>query len=119
MGEAVDVRVLDRLQESVGGDAGIVRSVIERYLLELDGRLDALRAASTDSGQLVRAAHALASPSATLGVRGVADPCLELERLGERGGGDADEVARLTACVEDAARQAMAQLRAWSAGRAA
>ncbi|MFM7535333.1 MAG: Hpt domain-containing protein [Acidimicrobiales bacterium] len=84
-GAVLDRTVLDRLLASVGGDLTILRPVIERYLAELDGRVQAVRTAA-GPGHLARAAHALASPSATLGVQQVARLCRRIEELGGTGG---------------------------------
>ncbi len=84
-GMLIDHVVLDRLYEGVGRDLGVIEQVIERYLSELEGRIDGLRSARREPMQLSRAAHALASPSVTLGVRVIAEPCLSLERSLEEG----------------------------------
>ncbi len=107
----LDRTVLDRLLASVGGDLTILRPVIERYLAELDGRVQAVRSA-TGPGPLARAAHALASPSATLGVQQVAQLCRRIEELG------ADEPGTLDA-LDAAVRAAPGALQDWLAHVAA
>jgi two-component system sensor histidine kinase/response regulator len=111
---AVDTSVLERLCGAVG-DTAVVRAVVDRYLVELPGRLAAVREAA-NGAQLARAAHALASPSATIGARAVADVCRALEELGESGrddaAGRADGITRLETVTTDA----VYALQAWSAG---
>jgi HPt (histidine-containing phosphotransfer) domain-containing protein len=113
---AVDTTVLERLCAAVG-DTAVVRAVVDRFLAELPGRVAAVREAA-NGAQLARAAHALASPSATIGARVVADVCRALETLGESGrddaAGRAHGITRLEAVTADAVRA----LRAWSAGQA-
>ena len=110
-GAVLDRTVLDRLLASVGGDLGILQAVIERYLAELDGRLQAVRGAA-GPGHLARAAHALASPSATLGVQQVAQLCRRIEELGGAGGGD---VHAAVEALEAAARAVPVALQDWLA----
>jgi HPt (histidine-containing phosphotransfer) domain-containing protein len=81
--EALDRHVLARLVEDLGGDGDTVRSLFDMYLQQLPGRLDAV-AAAVSTGErdgIAFSAHALRSPSATLGLRAVAEASAELEAL--------------------------------------
>lgn len=113
MSSAVDHRVLDQLHVALGGDTSVLRRVIDSYFVGLPARLQALRDAGTDLGLLSRAAHGLASPSATLGVRALADPCLALERALDEGKPTPEFIKAHLVTVEAAIEPATAALRAW------
>jgi HPt (histidine-containing phosphotransfer) domain-containing protein len=113
MSSAVDNRVLDQLHVALGGDTSVLRRVIDSYFAGLPARLDALRVAGTDLGLLGRAAHGLASPSATLGVRAIAEPCLALERALDEGKPTTEFITTHLAAVEAAIEPASAALRGW------
>ena len=113
MSSAVDNRVLDQLHVALGGDTAVLRRVIDSYFAGLPARLEALRGAGTDLGLLSRAAHGLASPSATLGVRAVAEPCLALERALDEGQPSTEFITEHLAAIEAAIDPASAGLRTW------
>jgi HPt (histidine-containing phosphotransfer) domain-containing protein len=115
MSPAVDHRVLDQLHVALGGDTDVLRRVIDSYFLGLPARLDALREAGADLGRLCRAAHGLASPSATLGVRAIADPCLALERALDEGKPSSTFIAEHLESIEKAIEPASLALRGWLA----
>lgn len=119
MSAAVDHRVLDQLHVALGGDTAVLRRVIDSYFSGLPGRLQALHGAGTDLALLCRAAHGLASPSATLGVRAIADPCLALERALEEGKPSAMFIAEHLACIERAVEPSSEALRGWLAKHSA
>jgi HPt (histidine-containing phosphotransfer) domain-containing protein len=116
MSSALDHRVLDQLHVALGGDMGVLRKVIDSYFSCLPGRLEALRDAVGDPGLLCRAAHGLASPSATLGIRAIADPCLALERAIDEGRPTEAFIAAHMAHIEEAIDPASKALRHWLAG---
>ncbi len=70
--------------ESVGGDQGVLREMVNLFLAEYPGWVSALgRAiASRDAGQVKRAAHTLKGALSTLGARAAFDAALELEAMG-------------------------------------
>jgi len=76
----VDRRVLETLAEEVG-DPAIAARVVTTFLGELDGRLAALRASTTqnDRETLQRTAHTLKSTSRALGADALAEVCADLE----------------------------------------
>lgn len=113
MSSAVDNSVLDQLHVALGGDTAVLRRVIDSYFAGLPARLDALRAAGMDLGLLSRAAHGLASPSATLGVRAVAEPCLALERALDEGKPTHEFITQHLATIEAAIDPASTALRDW------
>ena len=81
------------------GDAAIVRGLIATYLGELDFRHAAIVEAVglRDTNKVAFAAHALVSPSRTLGVVGVAGPARAIEVMAKNGKLDSAEaeLARL------------------------
>lgn len=116
----VDGTVLDQLHSALGGDTALLQRVIDNYLDGMDGRLEALRrAVEREPKNLERAAHALASPSATLGVRCIAEPCMAIERAVEAGRPPRDLIAQLLGKVEAAVEPARTALRSWLERRAA
>ena len=111
---AVDGAVLDQLSDSLGGDVELIRRVIDRYLEGMDDRVQALReACDHEPTALERAAHALASPSATLGVRCIAEPCMALEKVAEEGKPPQHVVRQLVTSIENAVEPARQALRNW------
>jgi HPt (histidine-containing phosphotransfer) domain-containing protein len=113
MSSPVDFQVLDQLHTAFGGDVTPIRRVIESYFSGLPARLAALRTAGEDLALLSRAAHGLASPSATLGVRAIAEPCLALERVIDEGRPDAVVVASHLASIEAAIDPSSKALHHW------
>ncbi|MGH2401139.1 MAG: Hpt domain-containing protein [Candidatus Limnocylindria bacterium] len=114
----VDEKVLEELRASVGGDTAFVRDLIEAYLADSAGQLEAIEAAlaADDAEALVRPAHTLKSSSATVGAMDLSALARTLEMAGRAGSlGDAEArgaVERLRAAAEGT----MAELRAWIAG---
>jgi HPt (histidine-containing phosphotransfer) domain-containing protein len=113
--QAVDPRVLEQLHDAFGGDSSVLRRVIDNYLAGLDNRVAALRQAQSEPGTLSRAAHSLASPSATLGVRSIAEPCLAIERAVDDGRIDSVQFDALVDAVERAVEPARDALNSWLA----
>jgi HPt (histidine-containing phosphotransfer) domain-containing protein len=112
---AVDPSVLEKLHEAFGGDTSVLRRVIDNYLAGLDNRVAALRRACGEPATLGRAAHSLASPSATLGVRSIADPCRAIERAMDDGRVDTSQLDALVQEVEQAVEPARDALANWLA----
>ena len=111
----IDRRVLDGLATELGPT--VVGKVIGVYLAELDGRLGHIHDCRHDPARLARAAHALASPSATLGIWAVADPCRTLEQTIEDGDAPPDRIATLMAEIDAAADPTRVTLDRWIDGR--
>jgi HPt (histidine-containing phosphotransfer) domain-containing protein len=73
----IDESVLQGLADALA-DRQIVRGIIAVYLNELDTRIDAIAAASP--AERAKAAHALKSPSVTLGVVAMHEPSHRIEQ---------------------------------------
>ena len=95
------------------GDVETVRGLIGTYLGELDDRHRAIvdAVASRNTNKIAFAAHALVSPSRTLGVVGVAGPARAIEVMAKNGkvDGAGAELARLAEVVP----RAVIALRGW------
>ena len=111
----IDRRVLDGLETELG--PAVVGKVIGVYLGELDHRLAAVHDALHDLHRLARAAHALASPSATLGVWAIADPCRTLEQSIEDGEATPEQITALVADIDQAVAPTRVTLDRWVEGR--
>lgn len=86
--ESLDQTVLSDLrmiQQEGGGD--IVERLVESFLGETPAHLDALREAAQrgEAQAFKRKAHALKGICLSVGARGMASICLELEKLGDSG----------------------------------
>ena len=98
----LDDAVLAELRESTGGDDEFVRELVEAYVSEATGYLEAMTAAAAaaDPVAIVLPAHTLKSSSATLGAMRLASISRGIEedgRAGRAGGLVADvEHARAT-----------------------
>lgn len=86
--DVIDLRVLDRLADALG-DRGPVRQALDRWLAELPGRLEAIRAVAGTGGDVRLAAQRLESPSTALGLVAVAHAC---HALAEAGAGPTSEL---------------------------
>jgi HPt (histidine-containing phosphotransfer) domain-containing protein len=73
----IDESVLQALVDALD-DREIVRGIVAVYLNELDGRIEAIAAASP--AERAAAAHALKSPSVTLGVVAMHRPSHRIEQ---------------------------------------
>ncbi len=112
----LDTTVLDELLASVEGDRSFVVELVEAYLSDSAGHVDAIEAAvaAGDPDALVRPAHTLKSSSATLGASRLAVTARELEvaaRSGSLAGGADDAAQR----VRDEWSTTSDALRAWVA----
>jgi HPt (histidine-containing phosphotransfer) domain-containing protein len=83
----LDNAVIAELRESTGGDDEFVRELVEAYLSEATGYLDAMHAAvaAADADAIVRPAHTLKSSSATMGAMRLAAICRGIEEAGRAG----------------------------------
>jgi HPt (histidine-containing phosphotransfer) domain-containing protein len=114
----VDEKVLEELQASVGGDRGFVGDLIDAYVADSAGQLEAIEAAlaAGDAEALVRPAHTLKSSSATVGAMDLSSLARTLEMAGRSGTlGDA-ETRAAAGRLRDASGAAVTALRTWVAG---
>jgi HPt (histidine-containing phosphotransfer) domain-containing protein len=100
--DVLDTELLAQLEVDLG-DGETVRMLIATYLGELEMRRQAIvdALATGDVSQVAYAAHALVSPSRTLGVVSLAGPARAIEVMAKNGrldGADA-ELARLDAAM--------------------
>jgi two-component system, sensor histidine kinase and response regulator len=67
--DVLDLAVVAELRDSVGGDEVFVRELVDAYLAESPGHLDAMAtaAAGGDATSVIRPAHTLKSSSAAVG----------------------------------------------------
>jgi HPt (histidine-containing phosphotransfer) domain-containing protein len=97
----LDDGVIAELRVSTGGDDDFVRELVEAYVSEATGYLEAMTAAAgvADPAAIVRPAHTLKSSSATLGAMRLAAISREIEEAGRAGRTDdmADDVERARA----------------------
>jgi HPt (histidine-containing phosphotransfer) domain-containing protein len=79
--DVLDEAVLGNLLETVGGDRTFLAELVEAYLGDSPGLLQAMPAAlqADDRTALRRAAHTLKSTSASLGATAFAAMCREVE----------------------------------------
>jgi HPt (histidine-containing phosphotransfer) domain-containing protein len=77
----LDEAVLEQLLETVGGDRTFLAELVEAYLGDSPGLLEAMRSGlrGDDRTSLRRAAHTLKSTSASLGATVFAAACREVE----------------------------------------
>lgn len=92
----LDDAVITELRESTGSDDDFVRELVEAYVSEATGYLEAMTAAALvpDPSSIVLPAHTLKSSSATLGAMRLAAICRGLEEAGRAGRSD-DLAARV------------------------
>ena len=111
----LDEAVLDELRASVQGDHAFVVELIEAYVVDGAGHIEAMASAvdASDAEALVRPAHTLKSSSATLGAAHVATIARELEMRG-RSGTLGPAVGDLLGVVRGQWPATIAALRAWA-----
>jgi HPt (histidine-containing phosphotransfer) domain-containing protein len=110
----LDERVLKELLASTGDDMPFVRELVETFLAETPGQVEAMDAAveADDADALVRPAHTLKSSAATVGAMRLSSVGRELEMAGRSGTLEATARANLeTAHTEW--RAASAAFAAW------
>jgi CheY-like chemotaxis protein len=85
--EAIDTASLVRLLDGTGGDTDFVGELIEQFLNDAPGLVDAARKglAVGEVDDVRRAAHTLKSNAATFGARDLADRSRELEDVAKQG----------------------------------
>ena len=83
MDPAIDVAVLDALEQAIGDDRALLRELVETYLEDAPRQIEALRfgLGTRDVEQVHRAAHMLKSISATVGAEALSAAARELETL--------------------------------------
>jgi HPt (histidine-containing phosphotransfer) domain-containing protein len=113
----LDPAVLDALRDSVGGDDAFVIDLVETYLADGAGQLEAIGVAvgAGDAAGLVRPAHTLKSASYTVGAMRLGDLARSLEQQGRAG--DLSEATADAHAAEQEWTAVVAALRAWSAAR--
>jgi HPt (histidine-containing phosphotransfer) domain-containing protein len=86
----LDDAVLAELRASTGDDDDFVRELVDAYVSEATGYLDAMASAvsSGDTAAVVRPAHTLKSSSATLGAMRLAGISRGIEEAGRDGRSD-------------------------------
>jgi HPt (histidine-containing phosphotransfer) domain-containing protein len=90
----IDESVLQGLADALD-DREIVRGIVAVYLNELDARIEAIAASSPDVR--AAAAHALKSPSVTLGIVAMHQPSHRIEQTPDDDDVLRDELANLRA----------------------
>ncbi|HYX79865.1 MAG TPA: response regulator, partial [Actinomycetota bacterium] len=96
---AIDGAVLSQLAEGTGGDATFVSELIDQFVADAPGLVEAARAGlqARDPDGLRRAAHTLKSNAATFGAHGLADRSRALEDAAKAG--ELDRVAELLEAI--------------------
>src|SRR5262245_5946492 len=84
--EDIDPAALVRLLDVTGGDKEFVGDLVEQFLNDAPGLVDAVRrgVAAGEIGDVRRSAHSLKSSAATFGARDLADRSRELEDAAKR-----------------------------------
>jgi HPt (histidine-containing phosphotransfer) domain-containing protein len=115
-GDTLDVRALDALRETVGGDQEFLSELISEFLADAPRQLDSLRAAaaSGDAETARRAAHTLKSHGATFGVKRLEAACRTLEAHARED--DLGDVEGLVVEIEDALAESRPALEELAAG---
>jgi HPt (histidine-containing phosphotransfer) domain-containing protein len=114
----VDEKVLEELRASVGGDTGFVRDLIDAYVTDSAGQLEAIEEAlaADDAEALVRPAHTLKSSSATVGAMDLSSLARTLEMAGRSGSLGDTETRAAAEGLRDASDATVTALRTWVAG---
>jgi CheY-like chemotaxis protein len=110
--QVLDPTALETLQEVVGGEAALLRELIDSFLEETPPLVATLRQAleQGDAAELHRAAHTLKSSSNDFGATTLAELCQELETMGKAG--TLDGAVELVTQVEKEYEQARVELEA-------
>jgi HPt (histidine-containing phosphotransfer) domain-containing protein len=101
--EVLDRAVVNELRDSVGGDEAFVRELVDAYLAESPGYLNALEmaAAAGDAAAVVRPAHTLKSSSAAVGAMRLAALSKQVEFAAREGRVDRAGVDGIAAAWAD------------------
>jgi CheY-like chemotaxis protein len=101
---SLDQAVLDNIR-AIDDDGTVLNEVIQMFLDEAPGYIEALRNAlgSADAAQLGRVAHSMKSASFNVGAHALGELCRRLERQGKAGeiAGAADLVAAIEALLKN------------------
>lgn len=83
---AVDSATVERLNQDLGDDPGVMRELIDTFLGEAPRLIETMREglAKNNARELNRAAHSLKSTAATFGAMRLSQMCRDLEELGAR-----------------------------------
>ena len=113
----IDHGVLAELRASVESDMGFVRDLVDAYIADSAGCIDAIEAAvaAGDAAALVRPAHTLKSSSATVGAMPLSATARTLEIAARSGTLDGEETERAAARIRGEWEASSAALRAWLA----
>ena len=113
----IDDGVLAELRASVENDMAFVRDLVDAYIADSAGCIDAIEAAvaADDAGALVRPAHTLKSSSATVGAMPLSATARTLEVAARAGRLDEDETQAAAARIRGEWEAASTALRAWLA----
>jgi HPt (histidine-containing phosphotransfer) domain-containing protein len=86
----LDAAVIAELRESTGDDDEFIRELVDAYIAEATGYLEAMKvaAAAGDPSAIVRPSHTLKSSSATIGAMRLAAICRGIEEAGRAGRAD-------------------------------
>jgi signal transduction histidine kinase/DNA-binding response OmpR family regulator len=98
----IDRKVMARLAEGTGGDAGFVLELIEQFVSDAPGLIEVARAglATGDAEEVRRAAHTLKSNAATFGAHVLAERSGALEEVAKLGALE-DGPARLDTMADE------------------
>jgi HPt (histidine-containing phosphotransfer) domain-containing protein len=118
MTSMIDERVLDELKASVAGDVAFVRDLVDTYVADSAGQVDAVEAAvaANDADALVRPAHTLKSSSATVGAAQLSATARTLEMAGRSGALEGEETQRAASALRGEWEETTTALRAWVDG---
>lgn len=116
---SLDMRAVDTLRQSVGGDSEFLDELIQTFLEESPGQAAELRTAVAggDTQTARRVAHTLKSNAATFGIVGLIDPSRAIEERAAEG--SLDGLDDLLQAVDGALADARPALLALAAGDAA
>ncbi|HEY6607851.1 MAG TPA: Hpt domain-containing protein [Candidatus Limnocylindria bacterium] len=114
----IDAQVLDELKASVAGDLAFVRDLVDTYVADSAGQVDAIEAAVTasDADALVRPAHTLKSSSATVGAVQLSATARTLEMAGRSGTLAGEDAGRAASVLRGEWEATTSALRAWVDG---
>lgn len=113
----IDDGVLAELRASVENDMAFVRELVDAYIVDSAGCVDAIEAAvaADDAAALVRPAHTLKSSSATVGALPLSATARTLEAAARAGTLDDDGTQAAAARIRGEWGASSTALRAWLA----
>lgn len=113
----IDDGVLAELRASVENDMAFVRELVDAYIVDSAGCVDAIEAAvaADDAAALVRPAHTLKSSSATVGALPLSATARTLEAAARAGTLDDDGTQAAAARIRGEWEASSTALRAWLA----